>query len=124
MARQAKSAEKQTLRPTFHHASKHSSGCRRWVARSLIRGARCWRAVLATLSGFFVQKIGFPWRMETLLSLALLLTAAMSRYGTGTGICPSGMLLTEVVRPLSLCLVSLVGNTHRMYTGCRRTPVG
>ena len=105
MARQAKSAEKQTLRPTFHHASKHSSGCRRirerathpvgrlirWVARSLIR-ARCWRAVLATLSGFFVQKIGFPWRMETLLSLALLLTAAMSRYGTGTGICPSGML--------------------------------
>ena len=55
MARQAKSAEKQTLRPTFHHASKHPSGCRRWVARSLIHGrpdtgARgCWRAVLATL---------------------------------------------------------------------------
>ena len=91
MARQAKSAEKQTLRPTFHHASKHSSGCRRWVARSYSR-----RAVLARGVGgserFFSQKIGFPWRMETLLSLALLLTAAMSRYGTGTGICPSGML--------------------------------
>jgi len=96
MARQAKSAEKQTLRPTFHHASKHSSGCRRWVARSLIRGARCWRAVLATLSGFFVQKIRFPWRMETLLSLALLLTAAMSRYGT-PGYVPPGCYLRKLL---------------------------
>jgi hypothetical protein len=92
MARQAKSAEKQTLRPTFHHASKHSSGCRRWVARSYSRRAVLARGVGDSERFFCSEKIGVPWRMETLLSLALLLTAAMSRYATGTGICPSGML--------------------------------
>jgi hypothetical protein len=122
MARQAKSAEKQTLRPTFHHASKHSSGCRRWVARSYSR-----RAVLARGVGdserFFCSEntVSMENGDSAFIGVAFDRCNVSVRYGYRD---MSLRDVTEVVRPLSLCLVSLVGNTHRMYTGCRRTPVG